>query len=149
MNKACCWRGVITLGLAVVMAATPGCGGSADELPREPVSGTVTLDGQPLEAGAIQFFPAPKAGGVAVSGGSPVEGGAFAITREYGLVPGSYKVAINAAEPESRDKRAKGHTRKGAPVKDVVPAKYNSETILTAEIEKGGSNRLKFELLSK
>ena len=149
MRKACDWRGVLAPCLAAAMVALAGCGGSIDGLPREAVSGTVTLDGQPLAAGAIQFFPETKAGGVAVSGGSPVEDGEFSITRDYGLVPGSYKVAINAAEPESPDKRTKGHSRKGAPIEDIIPARYNSQTTLTAEIERGGSNRLKFELLSK
>lgn len=149
MNKSCCYRGVIAFGFAVTTLASSGCGGSSDGLPREAVSGAVTVDGLPLESGAIQFFPASKGGGIAVSGGSPVEGGEFSIDRESGLVPGRYKVAINAAEPENLGRRAKGHARKGAPIKDMIPAKYNSKTELEVEIEKGGSNRLKLELHSK
>ena len=150
MRKACDWRGVLAPCLAAAMVALAGCGGSIDGLPREAVAGTVTLDGQPLAAGAIQFFPATKAGGVAVSAGSPVEDGQFSIARDYGLVPGTYKVAINAAESENGDSKTKGQKRKkSASSKDIIPAKYNTQTILTAEIEKGGSAGLKFDLQSK
>ena len=149
MRKASDWRGGLAPCLAAAMVAALGCGGSADDLPREAVSGIVTLDGKPLPAGAIQFFPSANAGGVAVSGGSAVEEGAFSIPREYGLVPGSYKVAINAAESEGSDSKTKGQKRRqSAPVKDVIPAKYNSQTTLTAEISKGGSSSLKFDLQS-
>ena len=150
MSKACLWRGVLALCFAAMMVAVSACDGSADGLPREPVSGTVTLDGEPLAAGAIQFFP-KQAGGVAVSGGSTVEDGQFSISREYGLVPGSYKVAINASESSNGDSKKKGQKsrKKSTSTKDIIPAKYNSETTLTAEIEKGCSSRLKYDLQSK
>ena len=145
-----CRRGLLVLWLTAASLASAGCAGSADDLPREAVSGTVTLDGEPLASGAIQFFPATNAGGIAVSGGSPVEGGRFWIARENGLVPGRYNVAINAAEPESHDRRTKGAVRKGfAPIKDLIPAKYNAKTTLKVEIDKGGSDSLKFDLQSK
>ena len=53
----------------LVFASGPmmtGCSGSGDELPREPVSGVVSIDGEPLANGTIQFA---ADGGGAVAGG--------------------------------------------------------------------------------
>src|SRR5207248_8916889 len=56
--------------LAMVWVA-PGCSGSGDDLPREAVSGTVKLDGQPLAGGVIRFTPgSPTDSGEGRSGGS-------------------------------------------------------------------------------
>jgi hypothetical protein len=143
-------RGLVGRLIATVLMASLGCEGSADDLPREAVSGVVNLDGQPLAAGAIQFFPAPNGGGVAVGGGGTIENGQFSIARANGLVPGRYNVAINAAEPESHEKRTKGAARKKvAPIKDLIPAKYNVQTTLTADIQKGGTSSLTFDLQSQ
>lgn len=43
------------LGAAVLVAGLTGCGGSGD---RAPVTGKVTLDGQPVTGGTITFVPA-------------------------------------------------------------------------------------------
>src|SRR5262249_59743051 len=71
-----CWGGM-TLG---------GCGPAAvDDLPRQPVSGKVALDGQPLDQGTITFSPAtelPTPGMVSVTGGS------YSLPRTQGLVAG-------------------------------------------------------------
>jgi hypothetical protein len=145
----CFWRFSLALLLAAVLAA-PGCAGSEDDLPREAVSGTVTLDGKPLADGSIQFTPATNAGGTAVGGGSTIENGRFSIAREKGLVPGSYKVAISAADQKKRDEPTKGPVNKRSGLaKELIPAKYNSQTTLTAEIKKGGSDDLKFDLQSQ
>src|SRR5689334_16793809 len=88
------WRFSLPLLFSAIGLVAPGCSGSGDELPREAVSGTVKLDGQPLANGAIQFTP--DSGG-ATSGGSTITDGQYSIEQENGLVPGSYKVAVNAA----------------------------------------------------
>jgi len=129
-------------GLAV------GCSGSGDDLPRQPVSGTVTLDNQPLASGTISFIPASGSGG----GGGTITDGKFSIGREGGLVPGSYNVAINAAATQGEQTKPKmaGGTRKESQLaKELIPAKYNANTELKAEIKKGGNNDLKFTLESK
>ena len=143
------WRFHIALVFLAVGVAVPGCSESEDELPREPVSGSVTLDDQPLASGAIQFSPSGQGGssGVPVQGGGAIEDGQFSIPRERGLVPGTYKVSISSAE--KRD-----HTKPAMPgkasrlAKESIPKKYNAKTTLTAEIKKGGTSDLKFELHS-
>lgn len=142
------------LNLAILVFAAfglaVGCSGPSDDLPREAVYGTVTLDGQPLANGTITFMPA---GGGGTGGGSEIKDGSFSISRDAGLVPGNYNVAINASA--KREERAKpeqvGGTRKESQLaKELIPAKFNSKTVLKAEIKKGGGNdNLKFDLESK
>jgi hypothetical protein len=133
--------------LFTIGSGVPGCSGSGDELPRESVSGTVTLDGEPLAEGMIQFSPSS---GAPVGGGSRIQDGRFSIPRETGLIPGTYQVTINAAAPTGAEP-TKVAAPKKAPrlAKELIPPKYNSQSKLTAEIKKGGTHDLKYELQSK
>jgi hypothetical protein len=137
--------------LAIGLVA-PGCAGG-DELPREAISGTVTLDSRPLAGGVIQFTPAVEAttGGIAVGGGSPIKDGQFSIDREHGLVPGSYKVTVNAAGAPTEPFKTlePGRPNRAAKPKELIPTKYNAQTTLTAEVKKGGGNNFKFDLVSQ
>jgi hypothetical protein len=141
------------IGSAMVVFAAVGlvvgCSGSGDELPREAVSGTVTFDGQLLDNGSISFTPA--GGSTGTPGGDQVKGGKFSIARESGLVPGNYNVAIYSPErltERTKPKQAGGGKPSELP-KQLIPAKYNSKSELTAEIKKGGGNDLTFTLQSK
>ena len=138
---------------ALLLAASglmAGCSGSRDELPREPVSGTVMMDSQPLAEGAIQFTPAGGSEGRQTSATVEVANGEFSIARADGLVPGSYKVSISAV-PVKRDTRIQATfgKKKATPFKELIPAKYNSKTTLTEEIKRGGASGLKYEIQSK
>ncbi|MBX6316313.1 MAG: hypothetical protein IRY99_25890, partial [Isosphaeraceae bacterium] len=50
ISRHCLW-------VAAVALASAGCSSQTDDLPREPVSGKVTLDGKPLATGMITFTP--------------------------------------------------------------------------------------------
>jgi hypothetical protein len=134
----------LALGLAQI-----GCSRSKDDLPREPVAGTVTMDGKPLPEAAIQFTPTgeTKATGVVAK----VEDGKFSIPREEGLVPGTYMVSISHAEQqEIKSKKAAGSLSKSTKMgKEQIPARFNTQSKLTAEIKKGGVSDLSFPLESK
>ena len=56
MRRGRCSCGLLGM-LAVTALAPVGCGGAADNLPREPIAGTVTFNGGPLKTGTIQFVP--------------------------------------------------------------------------------------------
>ena len=131
----------------MVMVA-PGCSGPGDDLPREAVWGTVTVDGKPLASGAIRFTPVE---GGTTSGGSPITDGKYSISREQGLVPGSYKVAVNSAstKTESTKPAEPGRPVRSERPKETLPMKYNAKSILSAEVKKGGSNSFTFELQSE
>jgi hypothetical protein len=89
----CQWA--IAVGLAGLLA---GCGGSEeDSYSLVPVTGTVTLDGKPLEGVTISFIAAednkPRTDGNDQTGA----GGTFAAKyrNRPGLAPGKYKVTVS------------------------------------------------------
>jgi hypothetical protein len=140
--------------LLAVLGLAVGCSGSGDDLEREEVSGTVTLDGTPLATGSISFSPTgPSTGSPGQTGGGGViSGGKFTIARDVGLSPGNYNVSIFASDkPAERTKPAQaGGGKPSELAKELIPAKYNAKTELKAEIKKGGgNNNLTFSLESK
>jgi hypothetical protein len=151
MSIRCIGRFGCALGCAATLVVYVGCAGSGDDLPRESVSGMVTLDGAPLPTGTISFAPSANTSGLEVTGADTITNGKFAIARNVGLVPGNYKVAIYAAEKSERTKPEKvGNIKRSELAKELIPAKYNSKTELTAEIKKGGGNdQLSFTLQTK
>jgi hypothetical protein len=139
--------------LGAALAALAGCG-SGDELPRQAVSGTVSLDGKPLEDGMIQFFPAAPSEH-AVAAGTTIKGGRYAIARAEGPVPGTYKVMISGAG--GKEKAAPGESSGEGEMPglgplhppDLVPERYNAKTELTANVTPEGPNEFKFDLKSR
>jgi hypothetical protein len=120
-----------------------GCSEPADELPREPVSGTVTFEGKPLEKGMIQFIPAVGRG--ETQAGAPIENGSYAIPQQDGPVPGKYMVVITASAGSTA--APPGAPGKEVPIpKELIPAKYNTKSRLTAEVQKGEKKRWDFDL---
>jgi hypothetical protein len=145
-------RAYSLLSPAVVGLVLIGCSSDVgDDKPREPVSGTVLMDGQPLPKGVILFAPASGAGEASASATGTIENGEFSIPRTQGPVPGKYKVLISHTD------QTEGHVKielkklgkKAAGPKETIPAKYNSQTTLLHEVKKGGDSGLKFELQSK
>jgi hypothetical protein len=138
-------------GVLVLLALTlAGCGDPGDNLPRQPVSGNVTLDGKPVERGTISFQPTselPTAAAVAINGGQ------YSIARAQGLVPGTYQVKISstpqpAPEAVSADGSPPPPGKPTPPPKDLIPAKYNSSSTLSSEVKEGASNTFDFSLES-
>ncbi len=136
------------LPLGPILFLIAGCGGG-DGLPRERVSGMVTLDGQPVADGMIQFLPEGPAdpSGAVLSGGATIKGGAYDIPRDTGLIPGTYKVSIYAASSKGEVSNDPGPGQRLP--REMIPAKYNQQTTLTAAVEAGGDNHFDFPLTSK
>jgi hypothetical protein len=91
------------------------------------------------------------AGGTGTGGGGTIKNGKFSIPSETGLVPGTYNVAVYASE-KSAERTRPAQVGGGKPselAKELIPAKYNSQTELKSEIKKGGGNDLTFTLQSK
>ena len=131
--------------MILLLIVTVGCG-SSDGLDRQAISGIVTLDGQPLNDGAIHLEPATNQSGTAV--GATIRRGAFAIAREQGPVPGSYRVRIYATSGVQPPpvKGQTEHTRR--PMVERLPDIYNVRTELRADVTARGANRFRFELHS-
>ncbi|WP_435018194.1 hypothetical protein TA3x_000140 [Tundrisphaera sp. TA3] len=140
------------LAKGVALLAALGCGGPADEYPREPISGTVTLDGQPLASGLITFEPTA---GQPTQAGGMISAGEFSVPQDQGPVPGAYSVSIFAGSPDpglAASAKDAGPPAVGGPrskLRDPIPERYNIRTKLAAEVKAGGPNRFPFALESK
>src|SRR5262245_6767445 len=147
MQRACGLLGM----LAVTALAPVGCGGAEDNLPREPIAGTVTFNGEPLKSGTIQFVP--MAGKDGVSSGGMITDGSFRVNRDDGPIPGKYSVMIFGAgapgaatapgEAPGQEPKAAGKRSMGV---GQIPLRFNLKTELTAEVTPGGPNTYTFDL---
>jgi hypothetical protein len=120
---------------AAVMLLGSGCAGSDGAAD---VDGEVTLDGQPLVDGVIHFFP--------VEGGSRTESAFIHDGRFQKRVPlGKHRVEISSVQ--ARPVRP-GQDADSATGSEIVPARYNTKTELSAEVTKG-TNKVRFALTVK
>ncbi len=127
-------RSLSWLGIVVVLGLA-GCGSNG----RSTVEGTVTLNGQPIESGAMSFRP--------LDGKTPTVGCFITAGRFRLQVPiGSMRVEISAME-----KSGKGvSTAQGAPVEvdlvtEAIPERYNAKSELVMDV-KPGVNRVTYAL---
>ena len=140
------------LAIAAMIVAVVGCGAGGASGSREPISGTVTVDGQPLDRGYLVFEP--KSGQPTQSGGM-ISAGTFSVPAEKGADPGTYSVAIFAeakppattAEPGTPEYEQAMAASQGDQI--AIPEKYNVKTELTAEVKAGGENTFTFDLSTK
>jgi hypothetical protein len=130
---------VVVLSVAGV-GLTVGCTGEATG-GKLPVSGTIKLKGQPLDAGSIQFESKPPTPSCFTGG--EIKDGKYAIPAPQGLLPGTYTVRITAPEPGAAPFEPGGEI--APPVKDRVPPEYNVSSTLTFEA-KSGSNTYDFDV---
>src|SRR4051812_876962 len=125
-------HGTFVVWLALGLALT-GCGGATDNLPRQAISGEVTLGGKPLPSGSIQFVPRETS--TATEAGAPIKDGRYAIARDQGPVPGTYVIRIYSSSDEMV-KPEDGIPGSVHPMpKELVPEKYNTKTTLSAEVK--------------
>jgi hypothetical protein len=128
------------------LVALCGCGQGGKDL--APVSGTVTLDGEPLADGVIIFQPIaddsnpnPGAGSTARTDSE----GKFSletINRKPGAIVGTHKVKVYSYSPETP---VTSDTDDGR-VQERVPKKYNYTTILTFDVLPEGTDEANFNL---
>jgi hypothetical protein len=125
-------RVVAALILIVCCALLGGCTKKSD---RGTVTGTVTLDGEPLKSGAIHFVPAD---GRTAAADATITDGKYTVE----LPPGEKRVTISS--PKVVGKR-KMYETADSPTVDVVqellPAKYNSKSDLTYTATAGSQEK--------
>jgi len=130
---------------AVVALAAAGCGGG-DGIPREPVSGKVTVDGSALDNGLITFSPEDL---TKPAVGTAIKDGSYSMGRSDGPSAGPHKVGISSRKPTG--KKLKSVDFPGTFVDEMresLPPQYNSDSRLGVEVKHGGENRFDFELSS-
>jgi hypothetical protein len=123
----------LSVAITVLMV---GCGERGS--PVEPVSGRVTLDGQPLPGARIMFQPD-------ATGGSPSYGTADSEGR-YQL---GYKRGVQGAQVGMHTVIIQGGADAEAATPRKLPARYNTETELRKEVKSGEDNTIDFELKSE
>jgi hypothetical protein len=127
-------------------AALAGCGGE-NPLGRKAISGKVTLNGQPLENGTIEFAPQVEGG---VSSGGIISGGAYSIAAEQGLPVGKYRVAIVDQQPAAP--LPPGHKPGDdlpPPPKPQIGPEWNTQSKQTIEVKKEGPFQFDFPVTTK
>ncbi len=131
--------------MVLLLVASFGCG-SSDGLNRQAISGSVTLDGQPISLGAILFEPATQESGTAV--GATIRHGDFAISTREGPVPGSYRVRVYSSSGIQAPPATGQTDRTPRPMVERVPARYNNRTELLERVHGRHVNRYRFDLNS-
>lgn len=112
-----------------------------------PISGTVTLDGQPLAGAVVNFQPRAQ-GGTTAGPGSVArtnDAGRYTLATirdEPGAVVGVHLVRIYSSSPESLP--SSDDTAQAPP--ERVPQRYNYRTQLTYEVRPDGSGSADFSL---
>jgi hypothetical protein len=124
-------RWVVSLGLFLAL----GCGKPGPQL--VPVSGTVTLDGQPLTEGFLYF--------------KTVETGAL---ERFDIHQGEFKgdALAGTRRVEICANRPKTVVIDGKPVEvpdNIIDPSFNTESTLTAEVTAEGPNRFSFAVKKK
>ncbi len=133
------------LGLVLAMAFA-GCQSSVDTDGRKAITGSVSLNGSPIQSGSIRFEP--LAGQTA--SGSTIAEGKYEIPAGKGLKPGEYRVFINAVEPETSERSAEDlMNNPGPPRKELIPAKYNTKSDVKVEVTEEGPNQFDFPIETK
>jgi hypothetical protein len=137
-----CRLSLLSIGMLVMLT---GCGPHSDRLA---VRGKVTLNGEPLDGGSIQFT---SLGEKKMNGGAMVNGGSYSISQDKGLLPGNYHVEINAP-----DNAAKPIVYRSSPDSpgvvtqpDRVPAEYNVNSKKSVEVKPDGDNHFDFDIQGK
>ncbi|TWT32817.1 hypothetical protein [Blastopirellula retiformator] len=106
-----------------------GCGKPAPNI----VSGSVTMNGTPVEQGEIMFLPTDGKGVVAAG---PIVNGSFSMECQ----PGDKSVKITATKEQ-------GIAPDGLPnYVSYIPAKYNTQTTLNAKVADGNNDEFNFDL---
>ena len=133
-GRRCTWWSIL-----VVSALVAGCSKTSN---RGSVTGTVTLEGQPLQAGTIRFMPAD---GQTATAETTIADGKFSAV----VPPGDKKISISAPKVTGKKRM---YDAAGGPEVDVVqellPAKNNVQTELTLTVSAGPQHK-DFPLTSK
>jgi hypothetical protein len=139
------FNGVHRLAVGLLLGLTAGCG--SDQGPnRRAISGIVTLDGQPLESGAILLEPTSFEAGTGTTVGATIRRGEFTVQRDRGPIPGRYRVRIYASSGVQAPPREGQSDKTRRPMVERLPDVYNTRSELHAEVRAQGRNRYRFEL---
>lgn len=107
--------------------------------PMGEVTGTVTINGELAKNGAVSFIPS--------DGKTPTAGAAIIDGKYTAMVPiGKFKVEVRVSKVVGQEKLYDTPDSPTRPImKEVLPAKYNSQSELEMDVQKG-ANQKDFDL---
>jgi len=130
---------LFTFGALLTLIA--GCGDSGPK--RNAVSGTVTFKNEPIKLGSISFR---SVGDGAHVGTAEIKDGKYAILAQVGLPAAEYHVAVTYPDPKIPAPRPDEPPGVSTPVREMLPAKYNSQSTLKTPIKDGANDAVNFDL---
>lgn len=131
-------RGFLLAAGLLALVPLAGCGDNS----MSEVAGKITIDGQPVEKGAISFVPV--AGDTPTTGGM-IEGGRYSVK----VPPGEMKVSISAPKVVGTKKIYDTPNSPVMPItEEALPKKFNEQTELRYTVQRG-ANPKDWELPSK
>ncbi len=139
------------LGATAILLAVACAGCSPSPFNLVPVSGSVSLDGQPLAGGIVNFQPIVAGPGANAGPGSTARIGPdgrytlATIRGEPGAVVGKHRVKIYSYNAETAKQDANG----GPQGREKVPPRYNYESKVTFDVPTAGTDKADFELNTK
>lgn len=129
------------------------CGCSPSEFDLVPVSGLVTLDGEPVANARVIFSPQRTGEAALVAGpssdGMTDDSGRYdlltSVEGHKGAVVGAHTVTISTFVGKS-DRATETHT---VVQKELIPTRYQEPGALTIDVPSGGTESADFELTKK
>jgi hypothetical protein len=150
LHAAACRYGCYAAAALALLAS--GCG-QPNPLGRQAISGNILFDGQPLDAGSIEFTPHDPAG---VSSGALIVDGVYRIAAPLGLPPGKYTVRITSprdASPLETEIQPPGPQARGPrqppPAVERIPAEYNVKSDKSVDVSAESVNRFDYDIPAK
>ncbi len=137
------WLPLLVAGTSILA----GCGGK-NPRDRQPVSGSVTLNGGRLEHGVIEFHSQQERG---VASGALIENGEYFLPEAKGLPEGSYIVRIYSGKENPPDMRAPDGGELPAPAAELpgvelIPPNFNVFSDIIRKVVADEENRFDFEI---
>lgn len=144
-------RFAVTVFFYVLVSFSFGCNNSPYEL--APVSGTVTLDGEPVAQARVIFEPSRTGEDALTAGpssnGLTDEAGRYTllttVNEDEGAVIGSHTITISTYLGQSDRSKDTGQVIR----KEVIPARYREAGALTFDVPSNGTDTADFSLKSK
>ena len=134
-------RPFLCLSLLATSLIALGCG--SGEPPRYGVSGKVTVKGEPVDEGVVQFVPLD---GQASNSTALLKNGDYAVPKDKGLFAGKYKVILVAYEAANMGGEAPGVStpKSGSKGGAVIPPEYGANSKQIVEVKAGQTNTFNF-----
>jgi len=129
---------------ASVVVAAAGCGDNLGG--RVPVSGKVTVKGQPLAEGVIYFVPLASQGSQA---NKPLANGEFRFEGAEGLQPGRYQVRLSSAAKGTtvNDEEAGGPGGSAnVTFAELIPPDWSDKSKQEVTVTADGKNEFAFDI---